>query len=219
MSIKPLILSALSCIFFITTAFAVKIVAYGNNEKHKTYHSINEISDVKKRIKRHTEPKYINTFMIFSNDELKCLALNVYHEARNESLSGKMAVMLVTINRVTDERFPGTICQVVHQGKHYYHKTLKKKIPRKDRCQFSWYCDGRSDIPRNRKAWVYSQALAEYFLKRSMLFIDFTEGATHYHANYIPLPRWAKNKKFKKTVSIDTHLFYRWENGSLIAMK
>ena len=157
--------------------------------------------------------------MIFSSDELKCLAMNVYHEARNESLSGKIGVMLVTMNRVADERFPGTICQVVHQGKHYYHKTLKKKLPRKDRCQFSCYCDCLSDKPRNRKAWTYSQALAEYFLKRSMLFIDFTEGATHYHADYIKLPRWAKDKDFKKTVRIDTHLFYRWENGSLVAMK
>ena len=215
MSIKTLILSALSCIFFITTAFAGKVVVYGSKQKHR----YPTISDVKKRIKKHTEPKYRNTFMIFSSDELKCLAMNVYHEARNESLSGKIGVMLVTMNRVADERFPGTICQVVHQGKHYYHKTLKKKLPRKNRCQFSWYCDGLSDIPRNRKAWTYSQALAEYFLKRSMLFIDFTEGATHYHAEYIKLPRWAKNKHFKKTVRIDTHLFYRWENGSLVAMK
>ena len=215
MSIKTLILSALSCIFFITTVTAGKIVAVSSTGKHK-YPTINE---VKKRIKKHTEPKYRNTFMIFSSDEIKCLALNVYHEARNESLSGKIGVMLVTMNRVADERFPGTICQVVHQGKHYFHKTLKKKIPRKDRCQFSWYCDGLSDVPRNRKAWTYSQALSEYFLKRSMLFIDFTEGATHYHADYINLPRWAKDKDFKRTVRIDTHLFYRWENGSLVAMK
>ena len=214
MSIKILILSALSCIFFITTV--TPIVA----SDHKSgKHRYPTISEVKKRIKKHTEPKYRNTFMIFSSEELECLAMNVYHEARNESLSGKIGVMLVTMNRVADKRFPGTICKVVRQGKHYYNKTLKTTLPKKNRCQFSWYCDGLSDKPMNRKAWTYSQALAEYFLKRSMLFIDFTEGATHYHAGYIALPRWAKHKHFNKTVKIDTHLFYRWENDSLVAMK
>ena len=194
MSIKTLILGVLSCIFFITTAIAGKVVVYPS------------ISEVKKNIQQHTEPKYRNTFMVFSSEELRCLAMNVYHEARNESLSGKIAVMLVTMNRVADERFPGTICQVVHQGLHYYHKTLKKKFPKKDRCQFSWYCDGLSDEPRNKKAWVYSQALAEYFLKRSMLFIDFTEGATHYHADYVN-PKWAK--ELKQVAKIDQHIFYK----------
>ncbi|SVE22715.1 uncharacterized protein METZ01_LOCUS475569, partial [marine metagenome] len=60
MSVKTLILSALSCIFFTTTATAIKIVANSDTGKHK-YPSI---SDVKKRIQKHTEPKYRNTFMI-----------------------------------------------------------------------------------------------------------------------------------------------------------
>ena len=47
MSIKTLILSALSCIFFTTTATAIKIVVNSDTGKHN-YPSI---SDVKKRIK------------------------------------------------------------------------------------------------------------------------------------------------------------------------
>ena len=63
-----------------------------------------------KQIEQHTEPKFRNTFMVFSKEHVECLAMNIYHEARNESLSGKIAVILVTMNRVADERFPSSIC-------------------------------------------------------------------------------------------------------------
>ena len=173
-----------------------------------------------KQIEQHTEPKFRNTFMVFSKEHVECLAMNIYHEARNESLSGKIAVILVTMNRVADERFPASICKVVHEGKHYYSEKKKKYYPFRDRCQFSWYCDGKSDEPRNKRAWAYSLALSEYFLKRSMMIIDFTEGATHYHAGWMEkFPRWANLKGFTKTVTIDTHLFYRWENPKLLASR
>ena len=201
---KKLILITLSYLFFVSMV---------------TANQSNLMERATKQIQEHTEPKFRNTFMIFSKAEINCLALNVYHEARNESLSGKIAVILVTMNRIADKRFPNTICGVVHQGKHFLNKRDNKYYPYRDRCQFSWYCDGRTDIPKNKRAWAYSNALIEYFLKRSMLFIDFTEGATHYHAGYINLPRWAKNKDYIKTVTIDTHLFYRWEGDKLLASR
>ena len=37
--------------------------------------------------------------------------------------------------------------------------------------------------------------------------IDITEGATHYHADYV-LPDWAATKR--KTIEIEDHIFYRW---------
>ena len=37
-----------------------------------------------------------------------CLALNVYHEAKNQSLIGQVAVAQVVMNRVHDERYPNT---------------------------------------------------------------------------------------------------------------
>ena len=200
---NKLILTALSYLLFMNMAMALE----------------GEISKATKLIERHTEPKFRNSFMLFSKDEIECLAMNVYHEARNESLSGKVAVIIVTMNRVADKRFPATICKVVREGKHYYSETAKQYIPHRDRCQFSWYCDGKLDEPKNTKAWAYSMALSDYFLKRSMSFIDFTEGATHYHADYIDSPRWARRKNFIKTVQIDTHLFYRWENPELLASR
>ena len=41
-------------------------------------------------------------------DEVNCLALNIYHEARNQPTVGKLAVAQVTMNRVKDVRFPNT---------------------------------------------------------------------------------------------------------------
>jgi len=149
MSLKKIVLILFSCLFFATMV---------NAEVARS------LAQATEKIKQHTEPRFRNTFMVFSKDEIKCLALNVYHEARNESLSGKIGVILVTMNRVADERFPGTICEVVHQGKHYYNKQLKKRYPIKNMCQFSWYCDSRVDVPKNKRAWTYSQALADYVL-------------------------------------------------------
>jgi len=38
--------------------------------------------------------------------------------------------------------------------------------------------------------------------------LDITDGATHYHADYVS-PAWRKSKT--KTVEIGDHIFYRWE--------
>ena len=82
---------------------------------------------------------------LFAN-ALMCMALNIYHEARNESTAGQLAVGQVVMNRVYDDRFPDTVCGVVSRafiGKAYQHV----------RWQFSWYRDGPSDKPRNKKAF------------------------------------------------------------------
>ena len=78
-------------------------------------------------------------------EALACMALNIYHEARNESTIGQVAVAQVVMNRVGDDGFPDTPCEVIYDGKHYTAKS-GRRINR-DRCQFSWYCDGLADRP------------------------------------------------------------------------
>ena len=79
-----------------------------------------------------------------------CLALNTYHEAKNQSLVGQIATAQVVMNRVEDNRFPNTICEVVKQGPtRPSWEDPKKEYPIKHRCQFSWYCDGKDDTPKN----------------------------------------------------------------------
>ena len=102
--------------------------------------------------------------------EAECLALNIYHEARSERTAGMWAVADVTINRVKSIQFPNTICGVVRQGKVYESWKTKRfpnlpdseRIynPSKGQCQFSWYCDGKSDEPLEPDSWQRAQDIA-----------------------------------------------------------
>ena len=132
-----------------------------------------------------------------------CLALNTYHEAKNQSMVVQIAVAEVVMNRVADRRYPNTVCQVVKQGPKY----KGSDIPVRHKCQFSWFCDGKSDLPKNEKAWKKAQDYA-YLVLYNRIAIDITEGATHYHATYVK-PSWAKTKT--RTTRIESHIFYRWE--------
>ena len=137
-----------------------------------------------------------------------CLALNTYHEAKNQSTVGQIATAQVVMNRVEDRRFPNTVCEVVKQGPtRPSWEDPNKEYPIKHRCQFSWYCDGKSDVPKNEKAWRKAQDVA-FLVLYNKIQLDVTEGATHYHATYVK-PAWAKTKK--RTTRIEKHIFYRWE--------
>jgi N-acetylmuramoyl-L-alanine amidase len=146
---------------------------------------------------------FILFYVCFKNakaDEVKCLALNIYHEARNQPLVGKLAVAQVTINRVNNNRFPNSVCAVVRQG-FYYNKS-----PIINKCQFSWWCDGKSDKPKDKASWQQIQILADKIYTGFFDGIDIVKGATHYHASYVK-PYWAKDKQ--KLIKIKNHIFYK----------
>ena len=147
---------------------------------------------------------------------VKCLAMNMYHEARGQGSAGLLGVSSVVMNRVKDKRFPNTICEVVHQGPtRESWKTRQtpdpndaKFYPIRHRCQFSWWCDGKSDEPRDKKTYQRLLTIAQSIVYNEINFIDITDGATHYHADYVK-PAWAKVKT--RTTRIGNHIFYRWE--------
>ena len=142
-------------------------------------------------------------------EETLCLADNIYHEARGQGTAGWLAVSNVTINRVTDSRYPNTICEVVKDGPHRPSwKGTGELIPVRHRCQFSWYCDGKSDDIGDNDTYSKIYDLSYQLVFGIMDYIDITDGATHYHADYVN-PAWAQTKT--KTVEIEDHIFYRWE--------
>ena len=49
------------------------------------------------------------------DNQLLCLAKNIYYEAGLESREGMIAVEQVTLNRTEDDKFPKTVCGVVNQ--------------------------------------------------------------------------------------------------------
>ena len=149
-------------------------------------------------------------------ESLMCLALNVYHEAKNQSFIGQVAVAQVVMNRVKDSRFPNTICEVVYQGpvkeswktRQYPDLEDHKRIyyPKKHQCQFSWYCDGKSDRIWNEDAFARAFIIAKRVIAGQ--YDGYLEGATHYHATYVN-PDWAKTKTL--ITQVGDHIFYRWD--------
>ncbi|MGA1742623.1 MAG: cell wall hydrolase [Pseudohongiellaceae bacterium] len=127
-------------------------------------------------------------------ESLVCIALNMYHEARSEDIDAMLAVGHVVMNRVESEKYPDTPCEVVYQAKHDSLGRLLLK-----QCQFAWYCDGRSDTPRNYEAWRLALVLAAEVMNTA----DNTNGALWYHADYVQ-PKWAGNSY----VQIGVHRFY-----------
>lgn len=136
--------------------------------------------------------------------EIECLALNIYFEARGESKDGRLAVGHVVMNRVADPRFPSSVCEVVRQGgEAALH-----------RCQFSWWCDGRSDRPTDIAAWDASKALARKIYWG--LSEDPTGGALWYHADYVN-PYW--RKVFAVGPTIGRHIFYHKASSQVATAK
>lgn len=135
-----------------------------------------------------------------ADNQTACLALNVYHEARGESLEGRLAVAHVTLNRVRSSRFPNTICEVVKQGKY------ENGHPVKHMCQFSWWCDGKRDYPDNKEEFykIWHEVVNMLYKKP----VDITNGALFYHADYVN-PHWAQHKQ--RTVVIGRHIFYAYQ--------
>ena len=120
--------------------------------------------------------------------DVTCMAMNIYMEAGNQSVAGKLAVGHVTLNRVDMERYPSSVCGVVTQGPTYQTKS-GMTFPVKWRCQFSWFCDGKADKPVDSITRNESIYLAKKILHNRMY--DFTDGATHYHNDQVS-PAWSR---------------------------
>lgn len=119
--------------------------------------------------------------------DMKCLALNVYYEARGEPISGQIAVAQVTMNRVAHKNWPNNVCDVVYQKK-----------------QFSWTISSKNKSPKNKKLYkeIYEIAEEVYYLRTA----DEVDGAVFFHADFVK-PSWSK--KMIKVGKIGGHIFYK----------
>lgn len=114
---------------------------------------------------------------------MDCLARNIYFEARGESERGKLAVALVTLNRLDNQKFPKTICGVVFQPQ-----------------QFSWTQEFKR-VKLNPQQWQQAKDAAwAAYMNRDILG-KFP--ATHFH-NTTTKPTW----NLKRVAKIGNHVFY-----------
>jgi spore germination cell wall hydrolase CwlJ-like protein len=125
--------------------------------------------------------------------EWECLAEALYFEARGETVRGLFAVGEVILNRVDSSLYPSSVCAVVNQG-----------TGRPYACQFTYTCDGNSDVIREREAYNRVGKVARLLLDGAER--GLTDGATHYHTRAVS-PSWAR--RFPMTAQIGSHLFYR----------
>ena len=133
----------------------------------------------------------------------------MYFEARSEGIAGVVATTQVVYNRVNSEEYPNTICEVIEQAKISQWWLKEKGIikPIKNKCQFSWFCDGYSDEPKDDKTYSELFELAEQFINGEHEgMIDITGGALWYHADYVH-PRWANH--LEVTTKVGRHIFYK----------
>lgn len=126
---------------------------------------------------------------VVDKEQHKCLALNIYHESRSESLQGQIAVAQVTINRVAHDHWPSTICEVVY-----------------DPMQFSWVHLLEDHSASEARAWQKASIIARDVMIGNVE--DPTHGAVFYHANYVD-PDWAEFLDLSKVIG--NHLFYTWD--------
>jgi len=148
-----------------------------------------------------------------------CLAQNIFFESSIDNKAGMAAVADVVLNRVKHAHYPDSICGVVYQAKMKESWKTKQYpdlddservyIPIRHKCQFSWYCDGKSDdITLGSENWVKAQMIAWDIMHNDGLR-GITEGATHYHATYVA-PAWSKDHRMDLVGRIGMHIFYRW---------
>ena len=118
----------------------------------------------------------------FNEQEIKCLSLNAYHEARSEGDKGMLGTIFVVLNRTKDSRFPSTPCKVIAQPN-----------------QFEWYGKGKTI----KEPEMYDKAKQLVYDVIGGKHKDFTRGSIYFNAHH------KQPKGTVCTVRIGGHSFYK----------
>jgi spore germination cell wall hydrolase CwlJ-like protein len=133
-------------------------------------------------------------------DNLKCLADNIYYEAAFEPEEGKIAVAQVTINRLNDPDYPKTVCGVVYER----HRTKANKIS----AAFSWTLTPfRPKGPKSKRIYEQVLEIAKAVLTKKEKSDIIGDDVKFYHASYIHAPVWTQ--EHEQVAEIGNHIFYR----------
>jgi spore germination cell wall hydrolase CwlJ-like protein len=165
----------------------------------------------------------VDTTQVVDPKELNCLARNIFFEARGEPYEGKVAVGIVTLNRVQDERWPNSVCDVVNQKTtrtvprdvivetKSMFRTVRKLSTIEVKttvCQFSWRCMHVKTPKSTDELWIDALRIARNLLAGNYIYEDIQQKyhrAFYFHATYVK-PVWAKQKEYVGRVG--GHHFY-----------
>lgn len=112
-------------------------------------------------------------------EEVACMALAIYFEARGESTRGQQAVGNVVLNRTKDARYPNTACGVLFQ-----------------RGQFSFIRPGSPSVPKTPHLWESAIRMAHSIITGRI--VDCVRGATSF-----------RQRRLRKSgFTIGNHVFF-----------
>lgn len=162
------------------------------------------LTDVESLHMYRLEPEYV--------EQMNCLIINTYHETRGESFEAKVAVAQSVMNRVDDnhgefKRYT-TPCEVVRRSFLDVNGN-----PVRNKCWYSWYCDGRPDSVNlyhgevinkaEKQAWEDS-ILASFYAHHN-LYPSLIGDATHYYNHQTANPTWADH--YDVVADVGAHRF------------
>jgi len=128
----------------------------------------------------------------YTKKDVDCLTRNIYYEAGVEPTEGKLAVAVVTINRLTTGRWGNSICSVVHAPSQFSW-TKKAALPTPDPALYT-ECERVANLALNGRK------------------LRGADRSLYYHATYIKKPHWADLQY--KTLQIGQHVFYTRARGN-----
>jgi len=126
-----------------------------------------------------------------------CLSRTIYWESKGEEAASMEAVANVVMNRLGQEGFPKTICEVVTEGRE------------QGACQFSWWCDGRADDAEDEKSYAIAKEIARKALNKQLT--DRTGGALYFHHGDAAT---AWSAEYVKTAAVGKFSFYKPHGGA-----
>ena len=159
------------------------------------------------------------------DNQLLCLAKNIYYEAGLESREGMIAVAQVTMNRTEDAKFPNTVCGVVNQKtavaraeKVVKATVVKGNFLKKDEvvkttethwytvnvCQFSWVCNPPAPVRYVSDRWTESLEVATEVMYNGLRLPSDNMAEALYFHNTSVRPHWG----LERVAKIGNHIFY-----------
>ena len=163
-----------------------------------------------------------------TDKDIECMAKNIFYEAGSEPTEGKIAVGIVTLNRVQDGRFGKNVCdvvkartvvvrnkeikqtEVVQTGYFGTPKEVEKRVVVAKEvpvCQFSWTCAGYARKPKpDDERWLESQEVAQKIADGEFKEYQLKYSRALFFHNTAVRPIWAKTKQL--VARTGQHFFY-----------
>lgn len=177
----------------------VEIVKANNVKKSLARQSDKEIAILNQLEKESLIAPDIKKLKVNDKNNVLCLALNIYHEARGSSIEDQIATSYVVFNRLNSSDYPLTLrtneqnlCSIVF-----------------DKYQFCW-TNGSINAPKEKDSWKHSQELAlKLYSNNEHQKLAKEFGLKHYVVssmlNDSSKPKWIEKRKL--TVKIGKHSY------------